>query len=290
MDREYLIGVDVNSNKIEAGLVDLNGKVLKKIILPSEATKGKNKVIENIATAVKKIEKSRILGIGIAIPGMVNKEKGIVLEAEMPGWQNLQLKKILEEKLNIPVYIESVGNCFTLAEYKCAHERKTENIVGIIVGNMIHSGIIIDGKLLRGSTNAAGAISHIIIEPDGAKCECGNNGCLQAHVSISAIEKKYKQKTRKCKNFEDILKEKSKHSNEIMSNAGVYLGIGLANIANLLNPEAIVVKGPVFENERILEVAEKEMSKRINAQNKKVKIIKSKLEDSGILGAASIVM
>ena len=92
MDREYLVGVDITPERIDAGLVDLNGKVVKRITVPTEAKRGKKKVIENISFAVKRIYKNRVLGVGIAIPGMVNKEKGVVLDAELPGWKNINLK------------------------------------------------------------------------------------------------------------------------------------------------------------------------------------------------------
>ncbi|MFC1728573.1 ROK family protein [Nanoarchaeota archaeon] len=290
MDREYLVGVDLSPERIEAGLVDLNGKVIKKIIIPTEAKRGKKKVIDNISFAVRKIEKSRVLGVGVAIPGMVNKEKGLVLDAELPGWQNINLKKMLEEKLNIPVYIESVGNCFTLAEYKCAHDRKTENMIGVVLNERVHAGIILDSKLVRGSTNAAGAVAHTTIESNGAKCDCGNKGCMQAHVSIPAIERAYKQKTKKNKNFEDISKDSTKPAKDIIKSTGELIGVGFANMINTLNPEVIMVTGPVANNKQILDFAQKEMSKRVLNTNKKVRIVKSRLDDAGILGAASIVM
>lgn len=290
MDREYLVGIDLTPKAIEAGLVDLNGKVIKKIVIPSESSKGKKKLIENICIAVKKVEKNRVLGVGIAIPGTVNKEKGIVIDCEIPGMQNMPLKKLLNEKLNVPIYIESIGNCFTLAEYKCANDRKTTNMVGIVINDRVHSGLISDSKLIRGFTNSAGALAHTVIHPDGLKCDCGNKGCLQAYVAIPEIEKRYKQKTRKAKTFEEIAKDKAKPAKDILHETGTYLGLGLANIVNTLNPEVIVVRGAVIENDEVISLAEKEMTKRLTDMNNKVRIVKSKLDDAGILGAASIVL
>ena len=148
MEKEYLIGVDLGGTKIEAGLVDLNGKVVKKIVMPTEASKGKAQVIQNIVFCVNKLRKDTILGVGVGIPGPTDFRRGVAMNPpNLPGWKEVPLKKILEEKLHLNVAVENDAKCFALAEYKCGYEKKVQNLVGITVGTGIGSGIIINGKL-----------------------------------------------------------------------------------------------------------------------------------------------
>ncbi len=291
MDREYLIGVEVSSSKIEAGLVDLNGKVIKKIIMPTDVKKGKNKVCENIIFAIEKISKDKILGIGIGMPGPVDSKRGIIINPNFPGWKNVPLKKIVEDKLNIRVAVENSANCFTIAEYKCGFGKKISNMVGVLANEAIGGGIMIAGKIYRGVADNAGEIGHMTIVDDGMKCRCGSTGCLEAYSSGYAIIDAYRKASKKTVPIEEIvnLAKKDKRAKKIIEQAAYYFGIGLANIANTLNPEMIVVGGTVASAKGFFEIAEKEMQKRTKVLTRKVILARACTEDSGILGASSTV-
>lgn len=292
MDKEYLIGVDLGGTKIEAGLVDLNGKVVKKIVMPTEANKGKAQVIQNIVFCVNKLRKDTILGVGIGIPGPTDYRRGIAINPpNLPGWKEVPLKKILEEKLHLPVAVENDAKCFAMAEYKCGYEKKVQNLVGITVGTGIGSGIIINGKLYRGSSDSAGEIGHMKMVDDGAKCGCGNIGCLEQHASGRAIERMFFEMTKKKLSAEEIaeLSKTNPKARKAIETAAMYLGRGLANVAVTLSPEIIVVDGGVAKIKNFVMMAEKEALNHMKILPRKVPIIHSKTEDAGILGAASIV-
>ena len=292
MDREYLIGVDLGGTKIEAGLVDLNGKVVKKIIMPTEANKGKQKVMENIAYCVNKLKKDKILGVGVGIPGPTDYKRGIAINPpNLPGWKEVPLKRILEEKLHLNVAVENDAKCFAVVEYKCGYEKKVQNLVGVTVGTGIGSGIIINGKLYRGNSDSAGEIGHMKIVDDGIKCGCGNHGCLEQYASGRAIERMFFEMTKKRLSAEEIshLAKANAKARKAVETAAMYLGRGLANVAVTLSPEIIVVDGGIAQIRNFVKLAEKEAALHMKILPKKVPIVQSKTEDAGILGAAGIV-
>jgi glucokinase len=283
MDREFLIGIEVTSKSINAGLVDLSGKIVKKLSMPSEISKGKKKVVENIASAVNKIKKNKILGVGISVPGIVNREKGIVIESSFPGWDGLMLKKSVEDIAHIPVFVENEGKCFTLAEYKCGMFRRTENAIGVFFNDRISTGLMIDGKLAKGCAYAAGCVSNSIVD--------SKRGKLEDFASPSSIEKLFKAKTRKSKSIHEIVTLTDKAAKEVLTAAGMHFGNTMSHLVNALNPELIIVGGPLAKSEFFMAAAEHALINKSNEIcGRRVKLISSKLNDSTILGAASIVV
>ncbi|MBN2421115.1 ROK family protein [Candidatus Woesearchaeota archaeon] len=283
MDREFLIGVELTPRTITAGLVDLSGKIVKKISVPTELSKGKKRVIDNIASAVNKVKKNQILGVGVSVPGIINREKGIVIDSILPGWNGLFMKKMLEDVLHVPVFVENEGKCFALAEYKCGAFRKTENTIGVLFNEGISTGLIIDGKLAKGCSYAAGCISHSIVD--------SKKGRLEDYASPASIEKLFKQRTRKSKPISEIVISNDKAAKDVLKIAGTHFGNTMSYLVNALNPEIIIVGGPLAKSEYFISAAETALTNKSNdICGKKVKIIPSKLNDSAILGAASIVI
>lgn len=291
MDREYLIGVEVTYFKIEAGLVDLNGKVIKKILLPTEAKKGKQKVIENIVVAITKMRKERILGVGICFPGQVESKKGIILHSPIQGMNESNLKRVIEDKVNLPVSLDNSANCLALAEYKIGFNKRFTTILTMIADAGITTGFLFQGKLYK-VNDISPEVAHMVIDTNGQKCSCGNQGCLDAISSGFAIEKEYKQKTKKNKSFEEImsLTKKEKTAKQAMQNAGSAFGIGLANTVNILTPDIVVIAGQLTSSKEYVDAALKEMQKNTRILSRKIQVLKSATEDAGILGASSIVM
>jgi len=283
MDREFLIGVEVNSKNITAGLVDIGGKIVKKVSLPSEISKGKKKVIDNIAAAVNRVKKNKIIGVGVSVPGIVSGEKGIVLECPFPGWNGLTLKKLLEEQVHVPVFIENEGRCFALAEYKCGMFKKTKNSINVLFNDGISSGLYIDGNLAVGCYCAAGCVHHSLIDSKNSK--------LEDYASPSAIEKLYKAKTRKSKSISEIIAmSNDKVAKELIKNAGSHFGTTMSHLVNALNPELIIVGGQLTRSDLFMESAENTLNSKSNdICGRRVKMVSSKMNDPALLGAASIV-
>ena len=294
MNKEYLIGVDLGGTKIEGGLVDLSGKIVKKIEYPTEAAKGKKQVIEKIVDIVQKLRKGQVMGVGVGCPGQVDVKKGIVITApNLPGWNNVNLKRILEERLRLPIFMENDANCFALAESKCGQGRKIENMLCFTLGSGIGGGIIINGRLYTGSGGMGGELGHMTInKDDDDKCNAGHKGCLEVYSCGRGIEKRYKDATKKKATAHEIsdMAKSNKKAKQIIVEGGEALGMAFASYLNIFNPELIILGGGLSKSKLLVETAEKTMRKYAFPHAEKgVKIILSKMQDAGIIGAASII-
>jgi predicted NBD/HSP70 family sugar kinase len=293
LDREFLIGIELNSQEIKGGLVDLNGKVVKKIVVPSEAKKGKKKVIENLISVINKLKKEDIVGVGIAIPGFVDRKKGIVTETDIPGFNNLSLKQILFESLHIPVFLENYSNCIVMAEHRTTFARKIKNMIAVNIDGTVSAGIIANGKLYRGTNNIIGRIEHFKAMDKGEKCECKGQGCLTLYASEHGMILRYKKLAKKQKSIEEILElgKKDKKAKQIIADAANALGTVTAHVANILDPEVIVISGKISKSKEFMEILEKKVAEKVHeVVSRRLSIVPSDLEDAGILGASSIVM
>ncbi|MCX5656665.1 MAG: ROK family protein, partial [Candidatus Omnitrophica bacterium] len=179
---EYYIGVDIGATNIKIGLLDANFKILRKKKLYTPIFSNKEELIEALVkniTLLKKTPKCKIKGVGIGLPGLINHEKGLVYRlVNISGWNNVYLKKILESRIGLPVFIDNDVNVMTLAEVRCGRARGAKNVVCITLGTGVGGGIVIEGKLYRGATFSAGEIGHIPLNEEGPLCNCGGKGCL----------------------------------------------------------------------------------------------------------------
>jgi len=272
-----IIGVDCGATFIKAGLVDKN-QVSRTIKIKTNAQKGKNSSLQAILSAIEKLFNPIVKGIGIGFPAPIDVKEGLIREVNnMPGWKNVFLKKIVEEKFKIPCLIENDANCFTLAEFKYGSGKNKKNIVGITLGTGVGMGIIINKKLYSGTTGAAGEISRILY----------NNQWIENLANTIFFNK-----VAKMNPFE--MHEKLKHNNKVAQKIitlyGKNIGIIMAVITDIIDPEIIIIGGglshlfPHFKKSMFLEL-KKHCYKETY---KNLKIVQSKLKDAAIVGAASL--
>lgn len=283
---QNIIGIDLGGTNIKTALVSLDGKIIKKCEIPTQAKKGIKTVINNIISAIKKVKSGSVVGIGIGSPGPLDYKKGIITTPVNLPFRNTPLKKIIQNKFKLPTFLDNDANCFAFAEAVFGQGKKYENIVGITLGTGVGSGIVINKKIYHGRSNAA-ELGHTTINYGGPKSRCGNNGCIETHVSARGITALYNSS-----NPYEIYKlalKGNKKAIETYKKMGYYLGIGLANIIYALDPDIIIIGGKISN-------AWKFFSKTMNETVKKryfgkpPKIIKSELKEAGILGAAALVL
>jgi len=313
--REYLVGVDLGGTKILAGVFTPQFKTLGKTKSSTKADRGPDAVIERVAKCIQDavdecdLEMDQIRGIGIGAPGAVDTETGKVIFApNLPDWHDITLKKDLEKALDIPVFLENDGNICTLGVHQVELGGKPKQMVGIFIGTGIGAGIILDGKLYSGFNRTAGEVGHMVLEVGGLKCGCGNRGCFEALASRQAIFKKIQtlvkegQKTvlteslgadlvdMRSGDLRKALRRDDKMVERVIEEAAEYIGIGIANLMNILNPEVIVLGGGVIdalEDEMMAIIVETAHDYALPGTDKGVEIIPSKLgDDAGIVGAA----
>ncbi len=250
--------------------IDSNGDVEKAIKLI------KNVISECIEETVGKI----VLGIGAAIPGpFVKSDHHFALVTGFPELKNINLQKILSEEFDVPVYVEHDANAAAFAEWESMHCRNglTEdegNLLCVMPGQGVGAGIIIDGKVVRGQLGIAGEIGHMSIDYAGPRCECGNRGCLEKYACTSAILEFMKQNLSKyddtCLHSGSTIQELSSAFENgdplailTITHWAEFLGYGIANLVNVLNPDTIVIGDDVPRNEMFLKIVKETVRKRV---------------------------
>jgi glucokinase len=294
----YTVGIDVGGTKISCcvGSFD-NPEVLIEsydVTSPSGGFKVVEQVIENIQKLVPRtiIEKHLLKGIGIGIPGVVDFFSGRVVWApNIKGWKNIPLGKIINSKFNVPVYVENDVDTAAVGEYYLGVNMKYKNMLFIAIGTGIGCGIIIDGKLYRGSHNVAGAIGWTILGKEGMNCQYKTCGHLEEIFSGSSFDKLAKKLFGEEINSTilfELYRKKNKKAIEVLDNALLYLGMAIANIISFFDPEVVVIGGGVGENTDIIIPKIKQVVKKYSQPYiaNKVKILPSSLKNkAGLYGA-----
>jgi len=279
-EKHYSIGVDVGTTKIAAALISIeDGKdpflnienIIRKEHDEKRNTEG---VLEKIKIVIDQvIEKENITindvdAIGVGLPGQVRRTDGLLRFA--PGLQitNHNFCSELQHHYNVPVHADNDVNCATFAELIAGHGKYFDDFVCIFVGTGIGAGIVIDNKIVRGNNYASGEVGHMKIDfrPDARECTCGGKGCYEEYASARAIIRLARikifdvierKKNSKLKDFDprtiepkdivNLIKDGDEEAKELARDIANHLSIGIANIANILNPKAIVLGGGVIE-------------------------------------------
>lgn len=293
--KRYVIGIDLGGTKIAAGIIDLkNGKILIDVNIPTEAQKGRKAVIDKIKKSIYALiqsSKIKITAIGIGIPGPILYKKGIVINPpNLPGWKHVNLKNILEKEFKLPIFVDNDANCAALGEAIFGAGKHAKDFIYLTISTGIGGGIIIDRKLYRGKDGSAGEFGHMIIDPKGFKCGCGNYGDFESMASGTSV------KTRSNENAMAIhikAQQQDKYAISVIQDTAKYLGIGLVNIVNIFNPELIVIGGGLSNlGEMLLSPARSYVKKHaLSIPKKSAKIVRAKLgATSGVLGAAALCL
>ncbi|MCS7281313.1 MAG: ROK family protein [Desulfobacterota bacterium] len=305
------IGIDIGGTKTSFGFFDEAGKLVffEKIGTEKDYEYLKDKMLSSIVRVVseKGIKIKDIKKIGIACAGQIDTEKGIVKFSPNLGWRDIPLKTDFESFFSVETYVENDANAATYGEWRFSFSGKPKNVVGIFIGTGVGGGIIIDGRLYRGSKSLAGEIGHMILNPDKYPCNCGSRGCFEAicggdyilqrvrRILDGSPKGKIWEMIRNGKLYVSYVEEGYYLGDEILKNIWeeviVYLGFALVNIANIFNPELIILGGGVIDGtKRLVSEAKRVFEEKAMFESKRhLSIEISKLGDrAGILGAAFI--
>ncbi|WP_082235709.1 ROK family transcriptional regulator [Halobacillus massiliensis] len=255
----YSIGIDIGVNYILGLLTDLEGNIVGetftgfKNLSYQSITKKIFHVVDELMAACP-LSKYHIVGIGIGVPGAVNKH-GQVLYAPNLGWQNIDLKPLMEKRYDCPVVIENEANAGAYGEKRFGPNVNENDLVYVSVGVGIGVGFILNGELYRGTGGFSGEMGHTSIEVNGQKCRCGNRGCWELYASEQALIKKADENA-DPETLEIMLKKAEsgdKEAIETFHNIGKYLGAGVANIINSFNPKQVIIGNRLAAAKRWLE-------------------------------------
>lgn len=253
----YVLGIKLTETHAVCALTDLDAMILAK---SSMLLSGHDpaQVVDDLARMVlsfireHKIARKQLLGVGIGVAGIVDAEEGILRQSPIYGWDNVPLRDMLQKKLHIPVYLENDVNTLTLTEKWFGHGQGMDNFLIVTVGRGVGLGIVANGQFYRGQTGGAGEFGHTTIHAQGPLCACGKHGCLEAYVGDPGLLRTAHEATARnelsapVQSLDDLLhlaKMGDLGAVRIFADAGRILGIGIANLINLFNPEKIIISG-----------------------------------------------
>ena len=315
MTKDKYIGIDLGGTKILTAVADDNGEIIARVKLATETELGQERIKKNIFKSIYKVlEKTdikieKIKSIGIGSPGPLNVEKGIIYESANLPIKNMEIVELIEEETGVNTYLQNDANTAALGEKVFGAGKEADDLLYITISTGVGGGIIINGKIYYGHTGNAGEIGHMTVDPTGPQCGCGNYGCLESFSSGTAIKNMAKKaiendestlikKLAKDQKLSAKLVAKAAEKGDqkaldIFAKAGYYLGIGIANLVNIFNPEMIILGGGVLKaKEYFLDRAKEEFKKRaLKAPADIVKIKEAVLEDEiGVKGAIALAM
>jgi len=312
------VGVDMGGTSIKALAVDGDNRILASGKISTLAHKP-GQAIKDLATLVKGtvadagLKLKQIVGVGIGAPGAVDPRRGIVHKAPNLGWIDVPLGPELRRLLRVPIVVDNDVNVGTVGEHALGAGEQAQGIVGIFVGTGIGGGIILGGQLYYGFRGSAGEIGHTVLEVDGPLCGCGRRGCVEALASRTAMERdvraaikagrksvvpqimKERNSTRMTSGvIVRALKKRDPVMQEVMKRAEYYLGLVIANIVNILDPERVVIGGGIAERlgeDFVAPMRPTAYEHFLNQDNaRSIKIVPGSLGDeAGSLGAVVLV-
>lgn len=313
---KYAIGVDIGGTNVPASIVDGSGKIIHTIDKKTLAEGGPDAVISRITSSIKDlvtyfkstIRDGEIIGVGIGAPGTLDHKKGqITTSPNLPQLRNIPIVELINKEVKLPVYLDNDANCAVIAEHWIGAAKGCENVVLMTLGTGIGGGIIINNKIYRGSHGTAGEIGHMTIFVKGNKCACGNFGCLEAYASANATVNRAKEKlkredvasTLQTKKLSDITaheiflhaEQGDRFAQSILIESGNYLGVGIAAIANIFDPDMIIIGGGFSDAEKyLIPAAIDEAYKRsFKSVMDNIKVTRAKLGNTaGVIGAARL--
>ncbi len=293
---DVVFGVDVGGTVIKSGTVDTDYSLLDRERRPTGAGMGTDVVFNNILESVQALrsrlpEGSRLVGIGVAITGIVDDVNGVAIHSENVGWNNMPLRSMLEQELGLPVGLGHDVRAGALAESSMGAGRDHSNMMFIAIGTGVSAGILVDGRLVYGD-GYAGEVGHVnagLNEP----CGCGGSGCVEAIASASAVARRYSRLTgvdvEGAKEVADRVSAGDASAIQVWNDAINALATAMAWTAGVVGCEAIVVGGGMATSGELLLAPLREQTRRNLNILRCPEIIPAQLGDeSGCLGAAII--
>ena len=312
--KEWVVGIDLGGTKIYAAVIDRKGTILGSERKKTKSELGFPATVSRMADCARQavvnagVSWDGIRAVGVGSPGPLDMKKGMIIESPNLAWKEAPLKKELKRLLKKPAYGDNDCNAGLLGEHAYGAAREARDVIGFFVGTGIGGGIIIGGKLLHGFNENAGEIGHVILDPHGPRCGCGNNGCLEAFASRLSIEREIRAAIAAgtpSPLFEGVENPdapiRSRRLLEAylagdpavvpaINRSAEYLGYATAGMLNIFNPEVVVIGGGVVEAlgalyvDRVREVA---VANCFKISSRNVRIVEAALkDDSAVLGAA----
>ena len=312
------LGIDLGGSKILTAVVNPRGKMLASDESTTPATKNREAVIQFILDSTWRVLKqasitiSEIYAIGIGAAGISNPETGILFTCpNLPRLRDVPLKDIMQERLGKKVFVINDANAAALGEFHFGAAWGARNFIYITLSTGIGGGIVIDGKIYTGAIGAAGEVGHMTIDDNGPICNCGSRGCWETLASGTALAREARHRIKEgvrtsileyaegdvekvtAQAIHNAAEQGDSLAKELIAQTGYYVGVGLANLINIFNPELIVIGGGLSNiGDMLLEPAFKTAGERAYKEAfQAVRFASAELgRNSGVLGAAAFAL
>lgn len=315
-----MLGIDIGGTNLVVGAVRADGgEVVGGHSQPTDASRGPDAVVEDLvrmgeatrATLRAKVPGAEVIGVGIGSPGPLDTRTGIVRLTPNLGWVEMPIRDRLAAGLGLPATLDNDANCAILAECWVGAGRGARCVVGLTIGTGIGGGIVLDGRIHHGVSDSAGEVGHMTINLNGRRCNCGNDGCLEAYASGPAIAARAVEQLRAGASSRlgtlvdgaletitaatvyeaaatgDLL------ADEVVRDTARYLGVGVANLLNIFNPDRVVIAGGVTRaGDHLFEPLRREVARRaFRPAVEACTIVPAALDGyAGVIGAARVFL
>ena len=302
------IGVDIGGSYIKYALIDQGGIKLYQSSKLSEVKKGKDHFLNCILQCIQEAEKYAeingyvVVGAGIGTPGIIDNRLILGGAENLPEWENLPLAGILSKSFDFPIFIDNDANLMGLGEFRFGSKVNCNDIIFLTVGTGIGGAMLINGNLYGGHRNRGAEMGHIIVNPFGEKCSCGAVGCLEAHASVTALIRDYKQflmnSSKKItrgidgKYIVERFKMNEKEAVDAFNLHFKYMSIGVAGFINIFSPQKVVIGGGISEagDFYINEIRKRALGRAMKETKVFTEICSAKLgNQAGVYGASALV-
>jgi len=288
----YRLGIDLGGTKIEAILIDDQFQVVERKRVPTMRDDGYGAILKRIIDLAKDMMNTADVDgpIGICTPGAIEPKTGLLKNSNTVCLIGQPIQKDMEAELKIPVLMENDANCFALAEATIGAAKKYNVVFGVILGTGCGGGISIHKNIHRGANRIAGEWGHHTLYPDGRDCYCGNKGCTESYISGTALEQEWQELSGTFSRVTDVIDNKLYESHpEWKSNFILNFGRAMANVIDILDPDAIVLGGGLSKIDFLYTDGKESAYSETFSEIVSTPILKNKLGDSGgVFGAAML--
>ena len=314
----WIIGVDIGGTNINVGAVPYDGG--PPLAFRSEVTDAQrgakfvvDRVVKMIRDSIQDVmehegcQPDEFIGVGIGSPGPLDRKTGTVISTPNLGWRNFPLRDLIQNAVGLPATLDNDANAATYGEWWLGAGRSVSTLVGVTLGTGIGGGVVLNGELYHGAADAAAEIGHMTIDSTGRKCKCGNYGCLEAYASGPAIAARAIEGLElgassilpelagdlvniTAETVFDAVVQGGPYATEVMHDTAKFLGVGLANIINILNPEMLVISGGVTRaGDHLFVPLRTEVRRRaFRVAEQSCRIVASELQGkAGVIGAVA---
>lgn len=263
---DFAIGVDLGGTNLRIAALDVTGHLIEKVTLGTKIALGRARVLDDMCDSIKRLSEkyrnnSRLIGIGIGVPGIIDMDSGMIRESpNLPGWSDTAVRVEVERRLGTRVILENDANAAGFGEMWLGAARNVRDMAMVTLGTGVGGGLIFESRIWHGMNGMAGELGHTVVEPNGVRCGCGNLGCVEQYASATAVVRMAKEAIAlghapalaqaassdpefSAKVVYNLAIQGDEAARSIFREVGRALGILLANMINVLNLPMYVIGG-----------------------------------------------